>query len=48
MTLTRVLFVHGLEAINALSGFASADNEQASCHGIQRPSMPNLQEHHNL
>lgn len=26
-TLTRVLFVHGLKAVNALCGFASADDE---------------------
>ena len=42
-TLTRVFFVHGLETINALGGFASADDQQPSCHGVQGPCMPNLQ-----
>ncbi len=42
-TLTRVLFVHGLETVNALGGFAGADDQQSSCHGVQCPRMPNLQ-----
>ena len=35
--------MHGLEAINALGGFASADDQQSGCHGVQGPRMPNLQ-----
>ena len=44
--LTRVFFVHSLETVNALGGFASANDQQPSCHGVQGPCVPNLQ-HHN-
>lgn len=38
--------MHGLEAVNALGGFAGADDEQASGHWVQCPGMPDL--HHQI
>jgi len=39
--------VHGLETVDALGGFASADNQQSGCHGVQCPRMPNLEHSDN-